>query len=158
MPVAGRCALVMMLVLLPYARNEDGLGSLFFERKPRAPAALSVVLLGIVGWFALASTGLYTVFATIVITLVLSAFFKMKLGGGYRGYPWRHLRGSGDHCCNLSICSGYLRWMQQGKMHSQPPVFDQVVFLSRKAVVNSSGQIYHVRGDVRPLLLTIPSA
>ena len=46
-----------------------------------APAALSVVLLEIVGWFALASTGLYTVFATIVITLVLSAFFKMKLGG-----------------------------------------------------------------------------
>ena len=70
-----------MLVFLPYARNEDGLGSLFFEQKPRAPAALSVVLLGIVGWFVLASTGLYTVFASIVITLVLSAFFKMKLGG-----------------------------------------------------------------------------
>ncbi len=46
-----------------------------------APAALSIVLLGVVGWFALACTGLYTVFASIVITLVLSAFFKMKLGG-----------------------------------------------------------------------------
>jgi adenosylcobinamide-GDP ribazoletransferase len=81
MPIAGRCALVIMMALLPYARNEDGLGSLFLERKHRAAAILSVLILGLVGWFALAVTGFYSAIAAIAITLLLTAYFRSKLGG-----------------------------------------------------------------------------
>jgi len=35
MPVAGRCAILILMALLPYARPEGGLGTLFYTRRSR---------------------------------------------------------------------------------------------------------------------------
>ena len=45
MPLAGRCALVLHMALLPCARPE-GLGSIFYRRRPRWAAVWAVAVLG----------------------------------------------------------------------------------------------------------------
>jgi len=41
MPIAGRCAIVLSMAILPYARTEGGLGKLFYSQSTRRAAWLS---------------------------------------------------------------------------------------------------------------------
>lgn len=55
MPIAGRVGIVILMALLPYARKEEGLGTLFYSRRSRWSAVwafcfLFFVLLLTIGW------------------------------------------------------------------------------------------------------------
>jgi adenosylcobinamide-GDP ribazoletransferase len=45
MPLAGRCALVFSMAILPYARSEGGLGALFYSRNTRLAAMISAIIM-----------------------------------------------------------------------------------------------------------------
>jgi adenosylcobinamide-GDP ribazoletransferase len=80
MPLAGRCALVWHMALLPYARP-DGLGAVFYRRRPRWAAAWATVVLGAVAFGVLGIEGLVIWAVCLAMTLVLSAYVHRKIGG-----------------------------------------------------------------------------
>jgi adenosylcobinamide-GDP ribazoletransferase len=81
MPLAGRCALVIHMALLPYARS-GGLGSVFYQRS-RLPAAIfSALVLAGAGYGVLEVQGLIVAAITIAVILILAAYVYRKLGGG----------------------------------------------------------------------------
>jgi adenosylcobinamide-GDP ribazoletransferase len=81
MPVAGRCALVFQMAVLPYAR-QSGLASVFYERRPRWSAAWAACVLAVA---ACGATGLIrgaVIWGVCVIgSLVFSSYVYRKIGG-----------------------------------------------------------------------------
>ena len=80
MPLAGRCAIVVHMALLPYARP-SGLGAIFYRRQPRwaavwAAGVLAAVGFGILGWRGLVVWGV-----CLAATAVFSAYTYRKIGG-----------------------------------------------------------------------------
>jgi len=51
LPLAGRCAIPVMMALLPYARSEGGLGTVFYNRRSRQAGVAAFVFLGVFSWF-----------------------------------------------------------------------------------------------------------
>jgi adenosylcobinamide-GDP ribazoletransferase len=80
MPLAGRAAIVIHMVLLPYVRPE-GLGKVFCRRRPWWSAVVSVGLLAAVGWMVLNVRGLVAAAASVVVALVVGIYVYRKLGG-----------------------------------------------------------------------------
>lgn len=80
MPLAGRSAMVVHMALLPYARP-NGLGSVFYERRPRLAAIWAAGVLAVAACGVLAVRGLVVWAASIGITLVLAAYVRHKIGG-----------------------------------------------------------------------------
>ena len=81
MPLAGRCALVLTMAILPYARPDGGLGTLFFDRPPRVSALFAVTVLGAVclwvgGWVGATVAGI-----SVILTLALAFYAFRKIGG-----------------------------------------------------------------------------
>ncbi len=81
MPVAGRCALVISMAILPYARPEGGLGTLFFQRRPRIAAIWALLVLGLMGWALGEMRGLIAAGGSVVLTLLLALYVYRKIGG-----------------------------------------------------------------------------
>ena len=52
MPLAGRCSLLVLMAILPYARPEGGLGTLFYSRSSKLSALWGVCLLLVIGGVA----------------------------------------------------------------------------------------------------------
>jgi adenosylcobinamide-GDP ribazoletransferase len=81
MPIAGRCAIIFSMAILPYAREEGGLGSLFYSESCRKSAVWSFVFLVALAPFI----GIWTLFliCLIIITVVLlfSVWCNRKIGG-----------------------------------------------------------------------------
>jgi adenosylcobinamide-GDP ribazoletransferase len=80
MPLAGRCAIVVQMALLPYARP-DGLGAIFYQRQSRwaavwAAGVLAAVGLGILGWRGLAVWAV-----CMAVTAAFSVYAYRKIGG-----------------------------------------------------------------------------
>jgi adenosylcobinamide-GDP ribazoletransferase len=92
MPVAGRCALVVEMALLPYVRP-GGLGAVFFRKRPVGAAVGAVVVLVVASWAAVGAGGpspaeglrctggLIVAAACVAVTLALAAYFRHRLGG-----------------------------------------------------------------------------
>ena len=80
MPLAGRCAVVMHMALLPYVRS-SGLGSVFYRRRPRATAVWAAGCLAGVAWALLEWRGLAVWAACAAMTLLSAVFFRRKIGG-----------------------------------------------------------------------------
>jgi adenosylcobinamide-GDP ribazoletransferase len=80
MPLAGRCAMVLQMAILPYARP-SGLGSVFYRRRPRGAAIWAMAVLAAVSWSVLGLRGLSVWAACVVLTLALSAHVYRKIGG-----------------------------------------------------------------------------
>jgi adenosylcobinamide-GDP ribazoletransferase len=80
MPLAGRCAIVVHMALLPYARP-SGLGAIFYRGSPRWAAVWAVSIFAAVAWGVLGSRGLIVWAACIVATLMVSAYTYRKIGG-----------------------------------------------------------------------------
>lgn len=79
MPVAGRTALVTMMAVLPYARKEGGLCSIFRMRRYQAAWAFALLVAAgalAVGWMGLAAAGL-----SFVTALLLCVHAYRKIGG-----------------------------------------------------------------------------
>ena len=80
MPLEGRCAIVIQMALLPYARP-GGLGAIFYRRQPRwaavcAAGVLAAVGVGVLGW-----RGLVVWAACMATILALSVYIYRKIGG-----------------------------------------------------------------------------
>ncbi|MDK9707760.1 MAG: adenosylcobinamide-GDP ribazoletransferase [Desulforhopalus sp.] len=81
MPVAGRCAILMAMAFLPYARMEGGLGALFYSGNSKKAASISCILF-IVCLISLAPDAFLPVFLGFVAIIVLfNRWCKAKLGG-----------------------------------------------------------------------------
>lgn len=81
MPVAGRCALVVTVAVLPYARPGGGLGTLFYRARPRAGAVWAVLFLALVGWAIAKEAGLAAVAGSVAFTLLFAVYSYRKIGG-----------------------------------------------------------------------------
>jgi adenosylcobinamide-GDP ribazoletransferase len=80
MPLAGRCAMVVEMALLPYARS-NGLANIFYRRRTRLAAVWAVGVLAAAAWCAAGSRGLIVCAVCIAATLALSAYVYRKIGG-----------------------------------------------------------------------------
>jgi adenosylcobinamide-GDP ribazoletransferase len=85
-PIAGRCALLLVMSLFPYARQEGGLGTIFRSQGRGAAllAAWAVVVLFAAGWFCGSYRGLAVSVAALVAALLL-AWYVLRRIGGYTG-------------------------------------------------------------------------
>jgi adenosylcobinamide-GDP ribazoletransferase len=80
-PVAGRCALVVSMAALPYARGTEGLGALFYRGRSRLDAVWAVLFLGLAGWAAAGAAGLAASILSVVLTLLFAVYTYRKIGG-----------------------------------------------------------------------------
>jgi adenosylcobinamide-GDP ribazoletransferase len=81
MPIAGRCALVVGMASLPYARPEGGLGSALYKGWRKTSAGLSILLLVSAGWIVAGWAGLIAAGSSVLVTLLLAAYTYHKIGG-----------------------------------------------------------------------------
>jgi len=85
MPIAGRAAILLLMALLPYARSEGGLGSLFapyFNNvTARMTALAGLIFLSGMAWGAAGAQGIFAVFAVLLLTTLFAVFCRRKIGG-----------------------------------------------------------------------------
>jgi adenosylcobinamide-GDP ribazoletransferase len=81
MPLTGRCSLLILMAVLPYARLEGGLATLFYTRSAGVAAVWSVILLLLTGWLAAATAGVIACLAAIVFVLLFAVYCRAKIGG-----------------------------------------------------------------------------
>ena len=81
MPVAGRCALVLGINLLPPARTDGGLGQLFCGRRSSIQIVWAVTVLFASAWFALEWLGLVAALLTLPAVILFSVYCYRKIGG-----------------------------------------------------------------------------
>lgn len=80
MPLAGRCAIVMVMAVIPYARPEGGLGSAF-AGDHTIGGIVSLAVLGIAGWLAMGGIGLVSGFLALCVALFMAIWSYRKIGG-----------------------------------------------------------------------------
>jgi adenosylcobinamide-GDP ribazoletransferase len=81
MPVTGRCSLLILMAVLPYARPEGGRGTLFYTRSARMAAVWAVLLVLLTGWLAAATAGIIAGMAALIFVLIFAAYCRAKIGG-----------------------------------------------------------------------------
>ncbi len=81
MPLAGRVAILLMLALLPYARPQGGLATVFYRGRKWPAALVGIVVLGVGAWLTAGSVGLLSVCDTLVLLLPLCYYCYAKIGG-----------------------------------------------------------------------------
>lgn len=84
MPLAGRCALVMMMTGLPYVRSEGGLATLFVKRRSWLHAVLAALFLVVSGILVAQWMGVIAALATLAAA-ALFALYSLRKIGGYTG-------------------------------------------------------------------------
>ncbi len=84
MPVAGRCAILILMALLPYARSEGGLGTLFYTRRSRLTGIWAFLFFCLLAWL-LAGSGFGLPVLFPGITVIAFAWFCKKMIGGATG-------------------------------------------------------------------------
>jgi adenosylcobinamide-GDP ribazoletransferase len=80
MPLAGRCAIVVQMAILPYARS-TGLASIFYGRPRRLAAVWAVGFLAAATWGLLGFRGLVVWAACIAAALVFCCYVHRRIGG-----------------------------------------------------------------------------
>jgi adenosylcobinamide-GDP ribazoletransferase len=80
-PLAGRVALVTNLSVLPYAKAEGGLGSIFHQNTSKYHAVWALVVLVVVGWFAGRWLGLTAGVVSFAAGLLFALHVYRKIGG-----------------------------------------------------------------------------
>jgi adenosylcobinamide-GDP ribazoletransferase len=80
MPLAGRCAMVVQMALLPYARP-SGLGRIFYRGRLRFVAVWAAGVLALMAWAVLGSRGLMLWAACMLMAVAFSVYVYRKIGG-----------------------------------------------------------------------------
>jgi len=83
-PVAGRVAILISMAMLPYARPEGGLGSLFYTGFSRVTALWGLIFLGICGWLVGGGAGIL-VWLTVIVAIGLFNWWCFRKIGGATG-------------------------------------------------------------------------
>jgi adenosylcobinamide-GDP ribazoletransferase len=81
MPVAGRCSMPLMMSVLPYARKEGGLATVFYEKDTVLEAIWSAALLLLFCWFFMGIIGVAIALLAVIVILVFCYFCKRIIGG-----------------------------------------------------------------------------
>lgn len=81
MALAGRCSIVLQLHLLPYARQDGGLCSVFVSHRSHWDWAIALVVLGGGAWLLRGWEGLATAACAIAALAVFAAWCRRKIGG-----------------------------------------------------------------------------
>lgn len=81
MPVAGRSLMVVMMAIIPYAREEGGLATLFYKRATGWKAFWAVSVLFLAGWFSAGFMGIAAAVSSLVFVLLFSCYCVNKIGG-----------------------------------------------------------------------------
>ncbi|MCI5166159.1 MAG: adenosylcobinamide-GDP ribazoletransferase [Candidatus Electrothrix sp. GM3_4] len=85
MPIAGRVAILLLMAMLPYARPEGGLGSLFKDsfdtNQARIHSLVVLLVFSGISWAAAGPTGILAVFAVLLMTALFAFFCRHKIGG-----------------------------------------------------------------------------
>ncbi|MHC4404464.1 MAG: adenosylcobinamide-GDP ribazoletransferase [Planctomycetota bacterium] len=81
MPLAGRCALVIGVNLLPNARADGGLGRLFCGNRSLLQMLWALAVLFAAAWIASQWAGLIAAGLTLIVVLAFSAHCYRKIGG-----------------------------------------------------------------------------
>lgn len=81
MPVAGRAAMLVMMVVLPYARQEGGLASLFYNRISYPLAGWALIFLLVTGWLVAGLSGLLAALGSLLVLLIFCWFCSARIGG-----------------------------------------------------------------------------
>jgi adenosylcobinamide-GDP ribazoletransferase len=81
MPVVGRGAMLVMMVVLPYARKEGGLASVFYNRASTLLAGWAVIFMLTAGWIVAGLPGLLAATGSLLILLIFCWFCHAKIGG-----------------------------------------------------------------------------
>lgn len=80
MPLAGRCALVLGMTVIAYARPQGGLASAFGRPNWHVPA-VSLLILAAISWAVLEIMGLAAAGLAVLATVMLSYWCKRRIGG-----------------------------------------------------------------------------
>jgi adenosylcobinamide-GDP ribazoletransferase len=80
-PLAGRCALLTNIAVMPYARPEGGLASIFYQNRSRLQLAWALIVLITAGWIMSGWAGLTASVASFAFSLIFAAYVYRKIGG-----------------------------------------------------------------------------
>jgi len=80
MPLAGRCALVVHMALLPYLR-QNGIGTIFQGNCPRLSAVWAAAVMALAGWAALGLAGLAAAGMCLAASLAFACWCHRRIGG-----------------------------------------------------------------------------
>jgi adenosylcobinamide-GDP ribazoletransferase len=110
MPVAGRCAIVLVMALLPYARKDGGLASLFYSRRSRWAGIWAFFFFFL---FALLTAGRDCLLPMLLFVLTVSVFVLIckKIIGGATGDTLGAACELGEVCTALAFSA--LVWSSQ---------------------------------------------
>lgn len=81
MPLAGRVGILLMLALLPYARPEGGLATVFFAGSRRLAWLPGLVILAVSTWLTAGIVGLTGALLALLLLLPFCLFCFAKIGG-----------------------------------------------------------------------------
>ncbi|MFH0782446.1 MAG: adenosylcobinamide-GDP ribazoletransferase [Pseudomonadota bacterium] len=81
MPLAGRCAILLTMASLPYAREEGGLGSLFYSGNSKKAAVGAMIFLLFFVVILTPSHTLPILVGFLVVTFLFNRWCKAKIGG-----------------------------------------------------------------------------
>lgn len=82
-PVAGRCGLLLVMSLFPYARSEGGLATIFRSSGVRASllSAWAIVVMFAAGWLCASYRGLVIAGAALALALLFGWYTRRRIGG-----------------------------------------------------------------------------
>lgn len=81
LPMAGRCALVLMAALLPYVRPEGGLATTLYAGRSLGAVLMALVILALTGYTILGLLGITALAAAMLAVLIFSWYCWRKIGG-----------------------------------------------------------------------------
>lgn len=81
MPLAGRCAILFSMSRLQYAREEGGLGQLFYSESSKTAALGALMLLLLLLAFLSPSLLVFTLVAVLLVNLLFNRWCRVQLGG-----------------------------------------------------------------------------
>ena len=80
-PLAGRSALLAHMAIMPYARPQGGLASIFYAHRLRLHMIWALAAPLLVGFLAAGLAGLSSAMAAIAFSLLFAAYVYHKIGG-----------------------------------------------------------------------------
>ncbi len=81
MPLAGRCAILLTMASLPYAREEGGLGLLFYSGNSKRAAVVALILLLLFVIILTPGRTLPIVIGFSAVTFLFNRWCRAKIGG-----------------------------------------------------------------------------
>lgn len=81
MPLAGRCAILLSMASLPYARQEGGLGLLFYSGDSKKAALLAIILLIFSCFLLVPTQWISIIVGVLMVNFLFNRWCRKKLGG-----------------------------------------------------------------------------